>query len=119
MGFESFDVFREESEGENEPTSTVAEETVHCFCAMSDLMIFENPGLYTDLSSKLNTPLHEERVVCKAFMDFAEALFNKGTTWPLIISLLTFAGSLAAECSRNGRSILVGSIKDWTTIFVV
>ena len=117
--FESFDALRDEPEDEAESTSTVAAETVQCFCAMSDLMIFENPGLYTDLSSKLNTPLQEERVVCKAFMDFAEALFNRGTSWPLIISFLTFAGSLAAECSRNGRSILVGSIKDWTTIFVV
>jgi len=96
-----------------------APRTVRCFCRMTDIMMTQNPELYTQLSSKLNTTLEGERVVCKAFTDFAEALFEKGITWPLIISLLTFSGALAAECSRNGRSVLVRSISNWTTVFMV
>ena len=53
------------------------------------------------------------------FSDFAECLFSKGTTWPLVISLLAFSGALAVECSRNGRSILVKSVRDWATVFMV
>ena len=51
--------------------------------------------------------------------DFAESLFAKTISWPLIASLLTFSGGLAIECIRNGRSILVRRICDWATIFVV
>jgi len=53
------------------------------------------------------------------FSEFAENLFKKGVSWPLIISLLAFSGSLAAECTRNGRSILVRRICDWATLFIV
>ena len=51
--------------------------------------------------------------------DFAESLFAKTISWPLIASLLAFSGGLAIECIRNGRSILVRRICDWATIFVV
>lgn len=53
------------------------------------------------------------------FSDFAECLFSKGVTWPLIISFFAFSGALAVECARNGRSILVKSVTDWATIFTV
>lgn len=53
------------------------------------------------------------------FSDFAENLFMKGVSWPLIISFLAFSGSLAAECTNNGRSILVRRICDWSTLFIV
>jgi len=96
-----------------------SKDTVRCFCAMTDIMIDQNPDLYSDLSSKLNTPLQEERAVCKAFTDFAEHLFSRQTTWSLIVSLLTFAGCLAGECSHNGRSVLVKSVCEWTTVFMV
>ena len=92
---------------------------VKCFCNMTDIMIATNPTLYTDIASKLNITFHDERVVCKAFSDFAEILFSKGTTWSLLVSLLTFSSCLAVECAKSGRSVLVRSISDWTTIFII
>ena len=92
---------------------------VKCFCDMTDLMILQNPNLYSDIALKLNITFHEERSVCKAFSDFAEVLFSKGVTWPLIVSLLAFSSGLAAECAKHGRSILVQSISDWATVFIV
>lgn len=51
--------------------------------------------------------------------DFAEHLFSKSISWSLIASLLAFSGGLAIECTRNGRSILVRSVCDWATVFIV
>lgn len=97
----------------------VRQDLVQCLCNMTDIMIEVNPGLYNDIALKLNITFQEERLVCKAFSDFAEVLFSKGPTWPLLVSLYTFASCLAVECSKNGRSILVKSISDWTAIFIV
>lgn len=97
----------------------IREDLVKCFCRMTDAMIMTNPDLYMDLALKMDITFHEERIVCKAFSDFAENLFSEGPTWALITSLLTFSGCLAVECSKNGRSILVGSISDWATTFII
>ena len=92
---------------------------VTCFCDMTEVIIFANPTLYTDIELKLNITFQEERLVCKAYSDFAEILFSKGTTWPLIVSFLAFTSCLAVECAKQGRSILVRSLSDWATIFIV
>ena len=94
-------------------------DVVTCFCDMTDVIIFSNPTLYTDIALKLNITFQEERLVCKAYSDFAEILFSKGVTWPLIISFLAFSSCLAVECAKHGRSILVRSISDWATIFII
>ena len=92
---------------------------VTCFCNMTDVIIYLNPTLYTDIALKLNITFQEERLVCKAYSDFAEILFSKGTTWPLIVSFLAFTSCLAVECAKQGRSILVRSLSDWATIFLI
>ena len=97
----------------------IRQDVVHCICTMTDVIVATNPKLYKDVALKLNITFHEERLVCKAYSDFAEILFSNGPTWPLLISLLAFSGSLAVECTRKGRSILVRRISDWATIFIV
>lgn len=94
-------------------------EVISCFSDMIDLLFEANPDLYSDIIYKLNVPLHDERAVCRAFCDFAEHLFSKSISWSLIASLLAFSGGLAIECTRNGRSILVRSVCDWATVFIV
>lgn len=94
-------------------------EALACIYDIMDVLVASNPELYTDVSFKMNMNIHDERAVCRAYSDFAESLFQKGVTWPLITALFAFSGSLAAECTRNGRSILVRSICDWATVFIV
>ncbi len=94
-------------------------DVITCFCNMTDVIIDTNPTLYSDIALKLNITFNEERLLCKAFSDFAEVLFSKGTTWPLVVSFLAFSSSLAVECAKHRRSILVRRISDWATIFIV
>ncbi|XP_066922562.1 apoptosis regulator BAX-like isoform X4 [Clytia hemisphaerica] len=98
---------------------TPSEKTMQCVKDMIDLIVSSHPELYTEITFKLNIPVQDERTVCRTYSEFAENLFKRGVSWPLIISLLSFSGSLAAECTRNGRSILVRRICDWATLFIV
>lgn len=95
------------------------DQTMQCIKDMVDLMVSAHPELYSEITFKLNIPIQDERTVCRTYSEFAENLFKRGVSWPLIISLLAFSGSLATECTRNGRSILVRRICDWATLFIV